>query len=79
MAGDVSPVAMFQKCLIDIDTDIDIFQNCLIDIDIDIFKNDQIDIDISQKCRYINNRYSKSIYRTRLLQAGAYSESMISI
>ena len=58
----------FQDLLIDIDIDIDIFQNCLIDID--IFKNDHIDIDIDidifQKCRYIDNRYVISIYRTGL-------------
>ena len=44
------------------------FWNCLIDIDIDIdiFKNDHIDIDIFQKCRYIDNRYVISIYRTGL-------------
>merc|ERR1712092_66903 len=46
----------FWNCLIDID--INIFQNCLIDID--------IDIDIFQKCRYIDNRYVISIYRTGL-------------
>ena len=57
-------IDIFQNCLIDID----IFQNCLIDIDIDIFKNDHIDIDIDifQKSRYIDNRYSISIYRTGL-------------
>ena len=36
----------------------------------DIFKNDHIDIDINinifQKFRYIDNRYSISIYRTGL-------------
>ena len=64
----------FQDLLIDID----IFQNHHIDIDIfgiafdiDIFKNDHIDIDIDidifQKCRYIDNRYVISIYRTGLL------------
>ena len=52
----------FQNCLIDID----IFKNCLIDIDIDIFKNNHIDIVIFQKCRYIDNRYLISIYRTGL-------------
>ena len=45
------------------DIDIDIFKNYLIDID--IFKNDLIDIDIDidifQKCRYIDNRYFLSI------------------
>ena len=60
-------IDIFQNCLIDID----IFQNCLIDID--IFKNDHIDIDINidifQKCRYIDNRYLISIYRTGLGQA----------
>ena len=61
----------FYDPLIDIDIsqrlpiDIDIFQNCLIDIDIDIFQNSLIDIDI-QKCRYIDNQYSISIYRTGL-------------
>ena len=30
------------------------------------FQNDHIDIDIFQKCRYIDNRYSISIYRTGL-------------
>ena len=48
----------FQDLLIDIDIDIDIFQNHHIDID--------IDIDIFQKCRYIDNRYVISIYRTGL-------------
>ena len=56
--------------LIDIDIDIDIFKNVLIDIDIDIdiFKSDLIDIDIDifKKCRYIDNRYGLSIYRTPL-------------
>ena len=42
---------------IDIDIDIDIFKSDLIDIDIDIFKT----------CRYIDNRYGLSIYRTPLL------------
>ena len=37
-----------------------------IDIDIDIFHNLLIDIDIFQKCRYIDNRYSIAIYRTGL-------------
>ena len=58
--------------ILPIDIDIDIFQNCLIDIskncliDIDIFKNDHIDIDIYifQKCRYIDNQYLLTIYRT---------------
>ena len=40
----------------------------------DIFKNDHIDIDIDidifQKCRYIDNRYSLSIYRTGLWGSG---------
>ena len=57
-------IDIFQNCLIDIDIDnfhiclidIDIFQNCLVDIDIDIFR----------KRRYIDNRYSISIYRTGL-------------
>ena len=40
--------------------DIDIFKSDLIDIDIDI------DIDIFKKCRYIDNRYGLSIYRTPL-------------
>ena len=65
-------IDIFQNCLIDIDIfqncliDIDIFQNCLVDID--IFKNGHVDIDndIFQKCRYIDNRYSISIYRTGL-------------
>ena len=61
--------------LIDIDIDIDIFQNHHIDIDIDIFKYDHIDIDIdtdiSQKCRYIDNRYVISIYRTGLTGCGS--------
>merc|ERR1712240_567669 len=45
------------------------FLNCLIDIDIDIdiFKYDHIDIDIFQKCRYIDNRYVILIYRTGLI------------
>ena len=37
-----------------------------IDIDIDIFKSDLIDIDIFKTCRYIDNRYGLSIYRTPL-------------
>ena len=45
---------------IDIDIDINIFKSDLIDIDIDI------DIDIFKTCRYIDNRYSLSIYRTPL-------------
>ena len=52
-------IDILQNCLIDID--IDIFQNDHIDININIFKNDHIDIDIDidifQKCRYIDNRY----------------------
>ena len=44
---------------IDIDIDIDIFKSDLIDID--------IDIDILKKCRYIDNRYDLSIYRTPLI------------
>ena len=47
--------------------------NVFIDIDIDIFKSDLIDIDIDidifKKCRYIDNRYGLSIYRTPLLPA----------
>ena len=43
---------------IDIDIDIDIFKSDLIDID--------IDIDILKTCRYIDNRYGLSIYRTPL-------------
>ena len=35
-------------------------------IDIDIFKSDLIDIDIFKTCRYIDNRYGLSIYRTPL-------------
>merc|ERR1711873_88287 len=56
----------FQNLLIDIDIDIDISLILLIDIDIDIdiFQNHHIDIDIFQKCRYIDNRYVISIYRT---------------
>ena len=40
----------------------------LIDIEsiIDIFNNDLIDIDIFKKCRYIDNQYGLSIYRTPL-------------
>ena len=54
--------------LIDIDIDIDISMNIFIDIDIDIdiFKSDLIDIDIFKTCRYIDNRYGLSIYRTSL-------------
>ena len=37
-----------------------------IDINIDIFKSDLIDIDIFKTCRYIDNRYGLSIYRTPL-------------
>ena len=37
-----------------------------IDIDINIFKSDLIDIDIFKTCRYIDNRYGLSIYRTPL-------------
>ena len=40
-------------------------------IDIDIFKSDLIDIDIDidifKTCRYIDNRYGLSIYRTPLV------------
>ena len=36
-------------------------------IDINIFKSDLIDIDIFKTCRYIDNRYDLSIYRTPLL------------
>ena len=57
-------IDIFQNCLIDID----IFQNCLIDIN--IFKNDHIDVDIDinifQKWRYIDNQYVISIFRTGL-------------
>ena len=49
---------------IDIDIDIDIFKSDLIDID--------IDIDIFKKCRYIDNRYGLSIYRTPLLVIHQY-------
>ena len=42
--------------------DINIFNNGLIDIN--IFKNGHIDMDIFKKCRYIDNRYDLSIYRT---------------
>ena len=56
----------FQDLLIDIDIDISQILLIDIDIDIDIFKNDHIDIDIFQKCRYIDNRYVISIYRTGL-------------
>ena len=35
--------------------------------DIDIFKTGHIDIDIFKKCRYIDNRYGLSIYRTPLV------------
>ena len=56
---------IFQNLLIDID--MDIFKYCLIDIDINIFKNDHIDIAIFQKCRYIDNLYSISIYGTGLI------------
>ena len=46
-----------------------------IDIDIDIFKSDLIDIDIFKTCRYIDNRYGLSIYRTPLLWSqGMYGE-----
>merc|ERR1712172_275889 len=52
---------------IDINISMNVFIN--IDIDIDIFKSDltDIDIDIFKKCRYIDNRYGLSIYRTPLL------------
>ena len=43
----------FQNCLIDIDFDIDIFQNCFIDID--IFKNDHIDIAIDIDMDFLEN------------------------
>ena len=48
-------------------SDINIFQNCFIDIN--IYKKDHlnIDIDVFQKCRYIDNQYVISIYRTGLL------------
>ena len=57
-----------QNVLIDIDIDIDIFDNVLIDIDINIdsFKIVLNDIDIFQECRYIDNQYFISIYRTGL-------------
>ena len=38
-----------------------------VSIDIDIFKSDLIDIDIFKTCRYIDNRYGLSIYRTPLV------------
>ena len=44
--------------------DIDIWQNFLIDIDININIFKIVLIDIFQKCRYIDNRYFISIYRT---------------
>ena len=56
-------IDIFKTVLIDID--IDIFKNGLIDID--ILRSDLIDIDIFKKCRYIDNRYGLSIYRTPLL------------
>ena len=65
-------IDIFKNVLIDIDIDIDISMNVFIDIDIDIdiFKSDLIDIDIDidifKKCRYIDNRYGLSIYRTPL-------------
>ena len=57
-------IDIMQNCRIDIN--IDIFKIVLIDIDIDIFKIVLIDIDIFQECRYIDNRYFISIYRTGL-------------
>ena len=60
----------FRIAFIDSEFDIDIFQNYQL-IDIDIFKNDHINIDIFQKCRYIDNRYSISIYRTGLFSGQA--------
>ena len=50
----IGHLSLTNYMIIDIDIDIDIFQNCLIDID--------IDIDIFQKCRYIDNRYFLSIF-----------------
>ena len=78
-------IDIFKNILIDIDIfknvliDIDIFKNVLFDtdIDIDIFKSDLIDIDIDidifKKCRYIDNRYGLSIYRTPLYFTNFYT------
>ena len=41
----------------------------------DIFKNGLIDIDIFNKCRYIDNRYGLSIYRTPLTSPSTRSTS----
>ena len=54
---------------IDIDIDIDIFKSDLIDID--------IDIDIFRTCRYIDNRYGLSIYRTPLVRTYVVPVSLI--
>ena len=55
--------------------------NVFIDIDIDIFKSDLIDIDVDidifKTCRYIDNRYGLSIYRTPL--HGSQAESDVEI
>ena len=61
-------IDIFKNILIDIDISMNVFID--IDIDIDIFKSDLIDIDIGidifKTCRYIDNRYGLSIYRTPL-------------
>ena len=46
---------IFKNDLIDIDIDSDIFKNALIDLAFDIFRSGPIDIDIFQKCQYIDN------------------------
>ena len=61
-------ISIFSKnVLIDIDISMNVFID--IDIDIDIFKSDLIDIDIFKTCRYIDNRYGLSIYRTPLIKS----------
>ena len=59
-----SLIDIFKNVLIDIDISMNVFID--IDIDINIFKSDLIDIDIFKTCRYIDNRYGLSIYRTPL-------------
>ena len=55
-------IDIFKNDLIDIDSDI--FKNALIDLAFDIFRSGPIDIDIFQKCQYIDNWYGSSIYWT---------------
>ena len=51
-----------------IDNNINIFKNGLIDI----FKNDHIDIDIFQKCQYIDNQYLYTLFFSFLCHTRKY-------